>query len=62
MAIELARGAIKHIDIIKSNVFRGIWATIRNFNLKFVLFATGYPTTYRVINHNFNFISLSAKR
>lgn len=48
IAIELVRSSLNHLDHLKRNLFTGIAMMIRNINLKFLLFAIGYPSSYRV--------------
>lgn len=39
---------MKNFNHLKRHYAKGIWKIMRNFNFKFVLFAFGYPSTYRV--------------
>lgn len=48
IAIELVRNTIKYFKYLKSRPLRGIAKIIRSINLKFILFAVGYPSSYRV--------------
>lgn len=55
IAMELVRSILKHFNSLKSNLFKGVWTIMRKFNFKFVLFAIGYPSSYRVsvsLNHD----------
>lgn len=54
IAIELIRSILNNIGNLKSNLCTGIWAMIRNFNMKFLLFAIGYPSGYRILTCYFN--------
>lgn len=42
------QSTFKSFNHLKRHYIKGIWTIIRNFNFKFVLFACGYPSTYRV--------------
>lgn len=49
IAIELVRNTIQHFKYLKSTPFRSIWKIVSSTNLKFIIFAVGYPSAYRVI-------------
>lgn len=48
IGIELIRSTVNNLHILKRNFIEGICAIIRKINLKFILFAIGYPCGYRV--------------
>lgn len=49
IAIELVRNTIQHFKYFKTNPFGGISKIVLSTNLKFIIFAVGYPSSYRVI-------------
>lgn len=57
IAIELVRNTIQHFKYLKTNPFRGIPKIVLSTNLKFIIFAVGYPSSYRVIALHFFFLS-----
>lgn len=48
VAIEFVRSLLKNFGALKMNPMNGIYLILRRVNLKFLLFAIGYPSSYRV--------------